>query len=111
MVQIYGSEREIVDMRRSKKLFDEMSNLDKLVTGTGGKHLVLPMMDIYNLRRVAGILNGLAAEFDMLSRRTDLTARLIVLSTQDAVNDANRRIREMTGKGKTKKPYRREGDA
>jgi hypothetical protein len=95
-----------MEMRKGKKRLDEMTELDRDIAGRAAKHLVLPMMDVYNLRRVAGILNGLAADFDMISRRHDISARLIILSVRDAVDQANTRIKEMTGKGKTKKPYR-----
>lgn len=100
------SPEEVMEMRKGQKRLEEMTELDHDIAGRSAKHLVLPMMDVYNLRRVAGILNGLAADFEAMSRRHDISPRLIILSVRDAVDQANTRIKEMVGKGKTKKPYR-----
>lgn len=96
-------------MRKGKARLEEMSDMDKAICGAGtAKHLIIPMCDVYNLRRIAGLLNGLAASFDQLSRRHDLRARTIILEVRAECDDFNRRAREMTGKGKRKKVF---GDA
>lgn len=103
MVQV--NEQEWDDMRKGKARLEEMTQFDRdICRADQAKHLVIPLCDIYNLRRIAGILNGLAADFDVLSRRKDMRARTIVLETRSVIDDANRRIREMTGKGKGRKP-------
>lgn len=107
MVQITPEEVEL--MRKGKARLEEMSQLDRDICGADiAKHLVIPMADVYNLRRIAGLLHGLAADLDILSRRHDYTARTIILETRAAIDCTNRRIKEMTGKGKRKKPWERE---
>lgn len=98
------------EMRKGKDRLEEMTQFDRNICGADtAKHLVIPMCDVYNLRRIAGLLHGLAADLDQLSRRGDMRARSIILETRDAIDSANKRIREMTGKGKRLKPWEREG--
>ena len=107
MVQTYGSTpEEVLQMRKGKKLYDELSELDKDIVGRSGARIHIPPTDVYNLRRIAGLLNGLAADLDVLSRRTDMRARTILLEMRASVADVNKRINEISGKGKTPKPYR-----
>lgn len=102
-----ASPEEIDLMRRGKARLEEMSKMDRDICGADtAKYLVIPMCDVYNLRRIAGLLNGLAASFDVLSRRHDLRARTIILEVRAEIDDCNRRIKEMTGKGKRNKRRR-----
>lgn len=107
MVQI--SPEEVMARRRHEReidRLDEMSERDRDIAGAYGyKHLMIPMADVYNLRRIAGILHGLATDMDVLSRSTTMRPRTIIMETRMLVDDANRRVREMTGKGKRKKPW------
>ena len=57
------------------------------------------MTDI-TIWRVAGVIQSLADELDMLSRRKDVSLRLLALSAQVAVNTANSEIRKITGTDK-----------
>lgn len=101
-----GTIQEAIEMRKGKARLEEMSELDRSICGADqAKHLIIPMSDVYNLRRIAGILHGLAADLDNLSRVTNVKARTIILETRAHIDDANKRIREMTGKGKRKKPW------
>jgi hypothetical protein len=88
---------EVIAMRKGQKALDEMTELDRTVAGRGGKHLTIPVCDSFTLRRVAGVIHELATDLDQLARRQDLRARLVILSMGDSVDEANRRIREMTG--------------
>jgi len=107
MVQV--TPEEIDAMRKGRQRLEEMSQSDRELCGADqAKHLIIPMSDVYNLRRIAGILNGLAASFDTLSRRHDIKARSIILEVRAEIDDANRRIREMTGKGKRQKPWQKD---
>jgi hypothetical protein len=100
---------EVMAMKNGQRdPFEEMSQMDRDIAGADtAKHLVIPMCDIYNLRRVAGLLHGLAADLDVLSRRHDVRARTLILETRALIDETNRRIRDMTGKGKRKKPWQR----
>jgi hypothetical protein len=60
------------------------------------KDFVIPMVDTFTMRRVAGVVHSLAFELDMLSRRQDLSLRLMALSLKDVVNTANTEIRRIT---------------
>jgi len=51
------------------------------------------MTETVTIRRVAGVIDALAAELDMLARRKDLSLRLMALGLQTAVNTANSEIR------------------
>lgn len=57
------------------------------------------MTDI-TIWRVAGVIQSLADELDMLSRRKDVSLRLLALSAQVAVDTANSEIRRITGTDK-----------
>ena len=93
-------------MRRGQKRLDEMTEKDKDIAGRGGKHLTIPVCDTFTLRRVAGVIHELATDLDQLARRQDLRARLVILSMGDSVDDANRRIREMTRNEKGRRDNR-----
>ena len=54
------------------------------------------MADTIMLWRVAGVIHSLAAELDMLSRRKDLSLRLLAMSLEAIVNEANAEIRRAT---------------
>jgi hypothetical protein len=90
------------------KAFDEMTKLDHTISGSGGKHLINPDCDVGGIiDRLVADLDHLSQRFDQLSRRHDLTARMIISSMRDSVDDAGRRIKEMTDNAKTKKSSRR----
>ena len=98
-------------MRRGKVRVEEMSELDKSICGANtAKHLIIPMADVYNLRRIAGILHGLASDLDMLSRQSTWPARTIILETRARMDEANAEIKKMTGKGKRPKPWDEESN-
>ena len=97
---------EVIAMRKGQKRLDEMTELDKDIVGRTGARLHIPPTDVYNLRRIAGLLHGLAADLDMLSGRSDLRARTVILEMRACVGDVNRRINEMTGKGKGRRANR-----
>lgn len=100
---------EVMAMKRGEKRLEEMSQLDRDICGADqAKHIIIPLCDVFNLRRISGILHGLASDLDGLSRRHDLQARTIILETRAHIDSANRRIKEMTGKGKRKKPWERD---
>src|SRR6266851_3008792 len=104
MVQI--TPEEVEEMRKGRKRLEEMSQFDRDICGADqAKHLIIPMADVYNLRRIAGLMHGLASDLDVLSRRQDYTARTIILETRAAIDGCNRRIKEFTGKGKRRKPW------
>lgn len=90
------------DMARKAgvKFREEMNEIDRIICGADqAKHLIIPMSDVYNLRRIAEVLRSVASDLDFLSRRTDIKARTIILETRAIVDDANRQIREFkTGK-------------
>ena len=83
-------------MRKSRLKMEEMSQVDREICAADTPtHLVIPMNDIYNLRRIADLLRGLASDFDVLSRRHDIRPRSIIMDARAAVRYANKRIREM----------------
>lgn len=91
-------------MRKGKVKLEEMNEFDRMICGAdSAKHLIIPMDSVYNLRRIADIIRSLCADLDMLSRRTDYTARTAILETRALIDDTNARIRELSGKGKRKK--------
>jgi uroporphyrinogen-III synthase len=51
------------------------------------------MTESVTIWRVAGVVDALAAELDMLSRRKDLSLRLMAVGLQTAVETANAEIR------------------
>lgn len=59
------------------------------------------MADTVTIWRVTGVIQSLADELDMLSRRKDVSLRLLALSAQVAVNTANSEIRKITGTDKS----------
>jgi hypothetical protein len=86
---------------------EEMSELDRSICGADTtKHIILPMNDVINLRRCAGLLHDLATNIDNLTRRQNYTARTIILEVRTEIDDVNRRIRETIGKGKRRRRYR-----
>jgi hypothetical protein len=97
---------EVIAMRKGQKRLDEMTELDKDIAGRTGARLQIPPTDVYNLRRIAGLLHGLAADLDMLSRRSDLRARTVILEMRACVADVNRRINEITGNEKRRRANR-----
>ena len=99
---------EVMAMRKGQKALDQMTELDKDIAGRTGARLHIPPTDVYSLRRIAGLLHGLAADLDMLSRQTDMRARTVMLEMRACVGDVNRRINEMTGKGKGRSANRRQ---
>jgi hypothetical protein len=92
-------EEAILRKLRGSNVVD-LSPLDRKIIGGTEKHLILPLDDIYNVRRIIAIGHQLMTDLEMLSRRTDLSDRLIFLSLQDAVDTANREIRKICGKRK-----------
>lgn len=91
--------REIIEMRKGKARLEEMSEFDRQLVGADkAKHLIIPMNDVYNLRRIAAVLQQLAADFDALSRRHDIRARSIIMEAQAFIDHANRDIRVISGK-------------
>lgn len=101
---------EYIERLKTEKALDrfqEMSEMDRAICGADqAKHLIIPMSDVYNLRRIAGILHGLATRLDDLSRRQNRTARSVILEVRAEIDDANANIRQMAGKGKKPKAYR-----
>ena len=97
--------KEISDMRKGKKQIEEMSRFDRELVGADrNKHLVIPLgAGTHSFRRIAAMLNQLAADLDMLSRNMALTPRQAVLDARDAIDTANRQMREMIGKGQSLK--------
>lgn len=80
---------------------EHMTEFDKAIPGwPSAKCLVIPMADNFTMQRVAAVIRSLASELDMLSRRQDLSLRLLALFLQDAVNTANSEIRRITGTDK-----------
>lgn len=55
------------------------------------------MADAVTIRRVAGVVQSLSSQLDMLSGRKDLSLRLMALSLELAVNCANSEIRKIMG--------------
>ena len=53
------------------------------------------MTETFTIWRVESVIHSLASELDMLSRRKDLSLRLMALGLQTAVNTANSEIREI----------------
>jgi hypothetical protein len=51
------------------------------------------MTESVTIWRVAGVIDALTSELDMLSRRKDLSLRLMALGLQTAVETANAEIR------------------
>ena len=93
--------------RKAGKAFGELTDTDKAIIGwPGAKNLRIPMADTFTLRRMAGEIHSLASDLDMLSRRQDLSLRLMALSIQDAVTVANSEIRRVTGTEKARRPRR-----
>src|SRR5260370_27197604 len=97
---------EVIAMRKGQKALEEMTDLDKDIAGRTGARLHIPPTDVYNLRRIAGLLHGLAADLDMLSRRTDMRAWTVMLEMRACVSAVNRRINEMTGNEKGRRANR-----
>lgn len=95
---------EVIAMRKGQMALDEMTELDKDIVGRTGARIHIPPTDVYNLRRIAGLLHGLAADIDVLSRRTDMRARTIMLEMRASVADVNGRINDMTGNEKGEEP-------
>lgn len=97
MVQV--NEQEWDAMRKGKTRIEEMSKFDRELVGADkAKHIIVPMNDVYNLRRFAGVLHSLASDFENLSRRHDIKARTIILEAQAVIDHANREIRIISGK-------------
>ena len=53
------------------------------------------MTEPVTIWRVEGVIHSLASELDMLSRRKDLSLRLMAQGLQTVVNTANSEIREI----------------
>lgn len=105
------SPEEVMAMRKGKARLEEMSEMDRAICGADtAKHIIIPMCDVYNFRRIADLLRGFSASLDVLSRRHDRRARSIILEVRADIDELNRGIREMTGKGKRKKPWQKEND-
>ncbi|HXR85670.1 MAG TPA: hypothetical protein VN728_01810 [Stellaceae bacterium] len=51
------------------------------------------MTESVTIWRVAGVIDSLSSQLDMLSRRTDLSLRLMAVGLQTAVKTANAEIR------------------
>ena len=96
--------------RRDEEPLDGMTELDRTISGNfSGKYLVIPpMTDAHNMKRIGSLLQGLGSDMVMLSNRHELSLRSKVLDLHDLINHANGRIREMTGKGKRKRPWERD---
>src|SRR5258708_34465043 len=104
---------EVIAMRKGQKRLDEMTELDKDIAGRTGARLHIPPTDVYNLRRIAGLLHGLAADLDMLSGRPDLRARTVLLDMRACVGDVIRRVTTSTwnarGRSATQLPHDGDG--
>jgi len=64
------------------------------------KQVVITMVDTFTIRHVTDVVDSLASELDMLSRRRDLSLRLMALMLQDAVKSANAEIGKATSADK-----------
>lgn len=94
------------DEMRGRRL-EEMSQMDKDICGANtAKHIILPMNDVINLRRCAGLLHELASNIDNITRRQNYTARSIILEIRMEIDHINQRIRDTIGKGKRRRRYR-----
>lgn len=107
---------ELAAMKKGKKQIEEMSQFDRELVGADrNKHVVVPMGGgIYSFRRIAALLNQLAGELEMLSRRTNISPREAVLYAQEHINETNRELRRLVGKGQSmkdqEKRYNSDGD-
>lgn len=86
---------------------EEMSELDRSICGADtAKHIIIPMNDVINLRRCAGLLHELASNIDAITRRHDYAARTIILEVRSEIDSINQRIRDTIGKGRRRRRYR-----
>lgn len=103
---------EALAMKKGEARLEEMSQMDRDICGAdSAKHIIIPMgADLWNLRRIADLIQGFGADVAFLTRRQDARQRAIILELRARIDELNRRIKEMTGKGKRKKPWEREND-
>ena len=64
--------------------------------GASANYVGNSMSDKLMMRRVAGVVHSLASEFDMLSRREDLSLELMARCIQEAVSTANCEITKVS---------------
>jgi len=70
--------------------------------------LTIPLKNVEHLRRVAEALRGLAAQLDYLGRFRDERPTLTLGEARSAVRNADRKLREIRGRGRPpKKPTAR----
>ena len=60
--------------------------------------LEIPLTSVYNLRRVAALLRGLAEQLDFLSRRDDIPPRSITFQARESARATNYKLRAMRRK-------------
>lgn len=96
--------------RREDEPLDGLTEFDATVLGgKGGKYIYVPhITDMHNLKRIGGLLQGLGADMVNLSNRHEFPMRTKLFELRGLIDDFNRRVREMTGKGKRKKPWERD---
>jgi len=103
VVAVKPEEWDEMRVRRS----EEMSQIDRDICGADqAKHIIIPMNDVINLRRCAGLLRELALNIEAITRRQDYAARTIILEVRSEIDGINRRIRDTIGKGRRRRRYR-----
>lgn len=93
--------REREKIPRNGEPEDGLTDFDRMISGHGGKHIVLPYPnDAHNMKRIGGLLQGFGADLVNLSNRHELNQRSKILEWRYLVDQLNKRVREMTGKGR-----------
>jgi len=85
-------EAALAEKRRPQA--DELSEWDREKIGTFVR-LEIPLTDIYKLRKVAGLLRGLADRIDTHTRRSDLSIVDILVRLKFEIGSTGTRIKRM----------------
>lgn len=84
----------IRNQRRAELGEDDLNAFDRQIVGETCR-LELPLTSVYNLRRVADLLRGLAERYDLLSRRDDIPPRSLLFEARANARATNAKLRGM----------------
>lgn len=96
------TEDHVVRLQRQNVL-DEMTEHDRKIVGTAAIRLEIPLTDRYTLRKMPGLLRGMAAHIENMARREDLADRSVLLDIKAEASHFNKTVREMHGEDRFNK--------
>ena len=104
-----GTREQFIRLLEEPKETCDLNQMDRDILG-GDIRLTIPLGSRYQLRNVADLLRGYAAEIDFITRQAEMDERSLLFHLKFKAKLLNKRIREvfdLTGKAKSPKPYRR----